>query len=169
MAPILDVIIRSSIIYLCIVLGIRLFGKREIAQLSIIDLVFILLISNAVQNAMVGDNTTVWGGIIAGGTLFILHYLLQTLFFKSRKLSELIQGDPIMLIYSGKVLHKHLTKAKISMDELEAAVREHGVQSIADVNLAVLETDGNISVLSEDYHHKTTKHRHGHKVIEQLS
>lgn len=155
---VLEIVLRSGIIYLFIVLAIRLFGKREVTQLSIIDLVFILLISNAVQNAMVGSNTTLLGGVVAAASLFAIHNLLEVLFFKSRRFSELIQGDPLMLIYQGKILTKHLQKARLSTGDLEAAVREHGVKEIKDVDLAVLEVDGAISVLSNSFRTKSRKH-----------
>lgn len=159
------IIFRSAIIYLFIILGIRVFGKKELSQLSVIDLVFILLISNAVQSAMIGSNTTLWGGIIAALTLFLVNYVFKNIFFKSKKLSELIQGSPLMLVYHGRVLEKHLKESRLSRDELEAAIREHGVESISDVDLAVLEVDGNVSVLSDQFRKITTRHRHAHKVI----
>ena len=159
------VALRSIIVYLFIVIAIRIFGKREITQLSVIDLVFILLISNSVQNAMVGPDTTLFGGLVAAGSLFIVNTVLGFLLFKSKKLSHILQGEDIMLIYNGKVLQKHLTQAGITMDELEEAVREHGVKAISEVNLAVLETDGNISVLSDNYYHKTVRKRRAHKII----
>jgi uncharacterized membrane protein YcaP (DUF421 family) len=160
------IIISSLIVYLFIITAIRIFGKREISQLSVIDLVFILLISNAVQNAMVGGNISyLVGGLIAAITLFIANYFLGELFFKSKTFSKLVQGEPLLLVYEGKVIKKHLEKAKISEDELEAAIREHGVANIGDVNLAVLERDGNISVLSDDYKHKTTKKREIDKIL----
>lgn len=163
----MEIILRSVIIYLFIVLGIRVFGKREITQLSVIDLVFVLLISNSVQNAMVGVDSSLWGGLIAATSLFVINLVLETLFFKSKRISHFFQGSPIMLIYEGKVIEKHLQKAKISIDELEQTVREHGVESVSDVNLAILEIDGNISVLSDNYKKKTVKRRHAHKVVSQ--
>lgn len=161
------VVLRSAIIYLFIVFGIRIFGKKELSQLSVIDLVFILLISNSVQNAMVGDNTTLWGGVIAALTLFLVNYLFKNIFFKSKKISEFIQGSPLMLVYHGKVVEKHMKEAKLSRDELDAAIREHGVEDIADVDLAVLEVDGNISVLSDQFRKMTIRHRHAHKAIQK--
>ena len=89
------VAVRSIAVYLFIVIAIRIFGKREITQLSIIDLVFILLISNAVQNAMVGPDTTLLGGIVAAGALFAINAVLGRLLFKSKKLSHLLEGWPI--------------------------------------------------------------------------
>ena len=165
MQDFLEIILRSIAVYLFIVVAIRIFGKREISQLSVIDLVFILLISNAVQNAMVGPNTSLLGGIIAAMSLFVINLLLQLLAFKSKTFNKLLEGDATMLIYKGKVLESHLKKAFMSHDELEEAVREHGVREIKDVDLAVLETDGNISVISDDYRHRTTRKRKSHKVV----
>jgi uncharacterized membrane protein YcaP (DUF421 family) len=165
MEAVLMIILRPAIIYLVIIFGIRIFGKKELSQLSVIDLVFILLISNAVQNAMVGENLTLWGGIVAALTLFVVNYAFKNIFLKSKKISELIQGSPLMLVYHGKVLQKHLKESRLSHDELEAAIREHGVENIEDVDLAVLEVDGNISVLSDQFRKVTTRHRHAHKVI----
>jgi uncharacterized membrane protein YcaP (DUF421 family) len=160
------IVISSLIVYLFIISAIRIFGKREISQLSVIDLVFILLISNAVQNAMVGgDIGYLIGGLVAAVTLFVANYFLGELFYKSKAFSKLVQGEPLMLVYEGKIIKKHLEKAKISEDELEAATREHGVAGVTDVNLAVLERDGNISVLSDDYKHKTKEKREINKIL----
>lgn len=165
MDTIVQIAVRSIVIYIFIVLAIRLFGKKELAQLSVVDLVFILLISNSVQNAMVGDNTSLLGGIAAAASLFLVNVILKNLFYRSKKLSQMFQGSPLMLIYHGKILKNHLDQAKISQDELEAAVREHGVQSTDQVDLAVLEVDGNISVLSENFRRKTVRKRRVHKII----
>ncbi|MCL4360359.1 DUF421 domain-containing protein [Patescibacteria group bacterium] len=165
MEPILGIVLRSVAVYIFIVLAIRFFGKKEIAQLSVVDLVFILLISNSVQNAMVGDNSTLLGGLVAATALFLINALFKILLFRSKKLNEFIQGSPLMLIYRGRVMVRHLKEAQISMDELEAAVREHGAAKISDVDLAVLEVDGNISVLSENFRRETVRRRRAHKVI----
>ncbi len=167
MIELLFIVFRSVIVYLFIVIAIRLFGKREITQLSVIDLVFILLISNSVQNAMVGPNNSLIGGIVAAGSLFAVNAILGYFIFKSKKLGGLIQGESLMLIYHGKLLKNHLEKALLTEDELKAAVREHGISSIEDVDLAVLETDGNISILSDNFQRKTIKKRTSHKVIEK--
>lgn len=160
----IEIILRTAVIYLVIIIGLRIFGKKELSQLSVTDLVFILLISNAVQSAMVGNDTSVLGGVIAALSLFVVNYLLKNVFYKSKRISEFFQGDPLMLVYHGKPIVEHMAKAKITMDELEAAIREHGVDTIKDVDLAVFEIDGNISILSKNFTHKT-KHRHHHKMI----
>ena len=151
--------IRSVIVYLFVILAIRLFGKKELTQLSVVDLVFILLLSNSLQAAMIGQNTTLVGGLIAAGSLFIVNWILKNLIYKSKKISETIQGSPILLVYQGKIFHKHLEKAQISLDELEASIREHGIKDISSVDLAILEVDGNISVLSSNFSRKTRKRR----------
>lgn len=159
MNPFIEIILRTAIIYLVIIVGLRVFGKKELTQLSIADLVFILLISNAVQSAMVGKDTSVLGGVIAALSLFVVNYLLKNVFYKSRRISEFFQGDPLMLVYHGKPIVEHMAKAKITMAELEAVIREHGVTDTKDVDLAVLEVDGNISVLSKGFTHKTKHER----------
>ena len=157
--------LKSITIYVFIVLAIRLFGKKELAQLSIIDLVFILLISNSVQNAMVGTDSTVLGGIAAATGLFVVNYVLKFLLKKYPNFSLAVQGAEIMLIYKGKVLTENLDRAMLTTEELDAAVREHGVENCAEVDLAILEVDGNISVLSKNFAHKTVRKRRAHKVL----
>lgn len=167
MGSIAEIVIRAVVIYLFVILAIRLFGKKELAQLSVIDLVFILLISNSVQASMVGGDTTLWGGMIAATALFVVNYLLKLLLFKSKTMSEIVQGKPLMLIYRGEVIHAHLSQAKITMEELEAAVREHGVESVRNIDLAILEVDGNISVLSKNFQRASVKKRKAHKALHQ--
>jgi len=159
------IIFSTFVIYLFIVIAIRLFGKKELAQLSVVDLVFILLISNAVQNAMVGPDSTLSGGLVAASTLFIVNYALKYLQYRFPKLNKAIEGDATMLIYQGKMIESHMKKAQITEDELMEAVREHGVISVKEVDLAILEIDGSISVLSNHYQKRTTKRRKSHKVV----
>jgi uncharacterized membrane protein YcaP (DUF421 family) len=156
------IIISSVSIYLFIIVAIRLFGKKELSQLSVIDLVFILLISNSVQNAMVGSNTTLLGGLAAAGALFITNYIFKQFLYRYPKFSKLVQGEAVMLIYNGNLSHKNIVKSKIT--EMEA-IREHGVSRIEDVDLAMLEVDGNISVLSHDFRNKTVKKRKSKQII----
>jgi uncharacterized membrane protein YcaP (DUF421 family) len=159
----LNIIVSSVAVYLFIIIAIRITGRKELAQLSVIDLVFILLISNAVQNAMVGPNTTLWGGLLAAGVLFVVNFVLKQLIFRFSGISRLLQGEEIMLIYNGVVNKKNIWRARLSMKEIEEAVREHGVSDIKDVNLAVLEVDGNISVLSGDFTKRTVNKRKARK------
>jgi len=157
----------TAAVYLFIVLAIRLFGKKELAQLSVVDMVFILLISNAVQNAMVGPDNSLSGGLVAALTLFLLNYILKYLQYRFPRMNKLIEGDAILLVFKGKVMDEQLRKAQISVDELLETIREHGVASVKEVDLAILETDGNISVLSHNYERRTVKHRKSHKIIQR--
>src|SRR5215475_14567835 len=95
---------KSIVIYLFILIAIRLFGKKELTQLSVIDLVFILLISNSVQNAMVGSDNSLQGGIIAAGSLFIINTILKYFLYRNKGFGKLLQGEPVMLIHEGKIV-----------------------------------------------------------------
>ena len=158
--PLAEVVLRSVAVYVFIVLAIRLFGKKELAQLSVVDLVFILLISNAVQNAMVGSDTTLAGGLIAALALFLTNFLFKKILFRNKKISEMVQGKSIVLVYQGKLLPENLLTAEIAEDEIEAAAREHGVEKISKVKLCMLEVDGNISIVSDDFANKTNHQSH---------
>ena len=147
----LNIALRALVVYFFIIIAIRVFGKKELAQLSVIDLVFILLISNAVQNAMVGPDATLTGGLVAAISLFAANYTLKRVLYKNKDINKFIQGEPMMLIYKGVPNIENCKKSEISMEELEAAVREHGSRDIQHVDLAMLEVDGNISVISEDF------------------
>jgi len=157
--PYLIIAGTSAAVYLFLIVAIRLFGKKEFSQLSTFDIVFILLISNAVQNSMISANFTFWGGIVSAVTLFIVNFLIKNIIYKIPKISEWVQGHPIMLIYEGKPIPDNMKKAKISVYELEEAAREHGIKAIEDVNLAVLELDGSISIVAEDYSNLIKKKR----------
>ena len=158
------IVISSAVVYIFIILFLRLFGKKELAQLSVVDLVFVLLISNAVQNAMVGENTTLWGGLTAAGTLFILNYALKLIMYFFPKLEKIVQGKDVLLVYKGKIKDENMRKTRITIEELEEAMREHGVSEIRKIDLAVLEVDGNISMISDDFKKQTsyTVHRRRH-------
>ncbi|NJD03933.1 MAG: DUF421 domain-containing protein [Ruminiclostridium sp.] len=161
----LQIIISCTVVYLFLIIAIRLFGKKELAQLSVVDLVFILLISNAVQNAMVGPDNSLAGGLVAAATLFAVNFLFKYLLYRFPKFGMFIQGEPILLVYKGRINRQNLRRARISDDELKEAIREHGVLLVEDVDLAVLEIDGNISILSDGYQKKTTKRHKSHKIV----
>jgi uncharacterized membrane protein YcaP (DUF421 family) len=163
----LKIAFSTTVVYFFIIFALRLFGKKELAQLTTVDLVFILLISNAVQNAMVGPNSTLSGGIVAACTLFVWDYMLKMILYKSPKLDDAIQGKAVLLIYKGYVNEENMRKTKLTFEELYEAVREHGVEEIKEVDLAMLERDGNISVLSDSFKKKTIKKRKTRKILKQ--
>ena len=146
-----EILIRVAIVYLVVLLGLRILGKREIAQLSVIDFVLVLLIANAVQNAMVGDDTSLLGGVVAASALFLVNFLIRLLILRKKRFNRLLEGEPVTLIYNGKMLHQNMRKVQITENELMAVIREHGVTDPAEVNLAILEVNGAISVLSHNY------------------
>lgn len=160
----IKIIISSVSVYFFIVIAIRFLGKKEISQLSLSDLVFILLISNSVQNAMVGSNSTLLGGLVAAGSLFIINHLLKVIEYHFPKFEHLVEGEPIILIYKGKINKKNLAKAKITYDELYEAIREHGVSSVKKVDMAIFEIDGSISIISNNFNKRTIKKKISPKI-----
>jgi uncharacterized membrane protein YcaP (DUF421 family) len=142
-----EIVLRTGIVYLFLVAAIRLSGKREVGQISVPELVVILIISNAVQNAMVGQNTSVAAGIVAVLTLLILDRVLDFLIDRSKRFRHMVEGEPRLLVRDGRMLTRALHEAKVRPDDLRAAVRNAGIASVDDVRLAVLETDGSISVI----------------------
>lgn len=157
--PWTDLVVRSAIVYAAVLLGFRVTGKRQIGQMAPFDLVLILLIANAVQNAMVGSDTSLWGGLIAAGTLLLLNLGTARLSDSFGFFRRLTEGEPVVLVSHGTVLTRALRHENIDREELDAALREHGVQSIEDVELAVLEIDGTISVVPGKEHVVRTRRR----------
>jgi len=146
----LDVALRTSVVYFALLIGLRLTGTRQLGQMSTFDLVLLLIIANAVQNAMVGPDTSLAGGLVAAGVLITWHRMIDWWRLRSRGISKLLTGEGIMLIHAGRILEEHCVRAGITHDELRQALREHGVASVQDVMLAVLEPDGAISVVRFD-------------------
>jgi len=145
--PAWNIALRTAVIYVVALVGLRLAGKREIGQMTVFDLVVLLLIANAVQNAMVGPDTSLTGGVLAAVVLLVLNTLLARLRLRWPRLRKLVEGSPTLLVLHGKVLSDHLRREGLDPDTLEAALREHGVANVADVEMAVLEIDGSISVV----------------------
>jgi uncharacterized membrane protein YcaP (DUF421 family) len=146
----LQIVLRTGAIYLLVLIGVRLSGKREVGQMTPFDLVLLLLLSNSVQNAMTGPDTSLAGGAVAACTLLILNYGLADLSGANRRFRRWIEGQPSLLVHDGKPLESHMAREHVSMDELNRAVREHGISCVDQVALAVLEVDGSISCLKYD-------------------
>lgn len=162
----LDIALRSATIYIVILLGLRLLGKKHVAQLSTIDLVLILLISNSVQNAMVGNDSSLLGGIVAAAALLLVNFILSRVFFRYQRFETLVEGVPTLLVHDGKAIGSHLQSEKITEEELERAIREHSIESVRDVKTAVMESDGTVSVIPKEgverridsFRHRRTKY-----------
>lgn len=148
--PVLNIVARTSIVYLALLVGLRLTGKRQVGQLTPFDLLLLLLLANAVQNAMVGPDTSVWGGLVAAGTLFAANGIVAMFARRSPAAARLVEGTPTILVRHGSVLAENLAQEGISREDLQRALREHGVEEMSAVRSAILEVDGSISVLKED-------------------
>ncbi|MGA2745263.1 MAG: YetF domain-containing protein [Candidatus Sulfotelmatobacter sp.] len=146
----LQIVLRTGVIYLLVLIGVRLSGKREVGQMTPFDLTLLLLLSNSVQNAMTGPDTSLLGGAVAASTLLILNYLVANVSGSNRRVRRLVEGEPSLLVHDGKVIDLHMAREHVSMDELNRALREHGISSCDQVALAVLEVDGSISCLKYD-------------------
>lgn len=143
----IEIVLRTAVIYAVVLIGVRLSGKREVGQMTPFDLTLLLLISNAVQNAMVGSDSSLLGGGVAAATLLVLNFAIAEVSGANRRFRKLVQGQPSLLVHDGQVIEAHMAKEHVSMDELQRALREHGIASYHDVALAVLEVDGSISCL----------------------
>ena len=147
---VLEIALRTTAVYVLVLVGIRLTGKREVGQMTPFDLTLLLLLSNSVQNAMTGPDTSLLGGAVAALVLLTLNFALAELSGMNRRFRKMVQGQPTLLIHNGECITSHLAREHVSMDELNRALREHGVACTADAALAVLEVDGSISVLKYD-------------------
>jgi uncharacterized membrane protein YcaP (DUF421 family) len=146
----LEIVVRTAVIYVIVLAGVRLSGKREVGQMTPFDLTLLLLISNAVQNAMTGPDTTLAGGIVAATTLLVMNYFVAEASGGNRRFRKFVQGQPSLLVHDGQVIASHMAKEHVSVDELQRSMREHGIATFHDVALAVLEVDGSISFLKYD-------------------
>ncbi len=138
---------RAAIVYIAILIGLRLMGKRELGQMTVFDLVVVLLLANAVQNAMVGADTSVQGGLVAAFVLLALNRIVAAARLHSGVWGRLLEGSPTVLVQEGQILDAAVRKEGLERAQVEMAMREHGVASVEDVQLAVMETDGSISIV----------------------
>jgi uncharacterized membrane protein YcaP (DUF421 family) len=169
--PYLDIIIRSVAVYFFMTIALRIFGKKELSQLNTADIILILLISNSVQNAMVGPDTSLIGGLIAALVLFSINFVIKKLTRRYKTLSNILLDKPEVLIHDGKLDFKALSRLDISDEELKEAMREHGIEFFKNVKLAMLEIDGTISIISEDQKNLKQTHykrKHNHKNLQKF-
>jgi uncharacterized membrane protein YcaP (DUF421 family) len=159
MNPYLDIVIRSVAVYFFMIIALRVFGKKQLSQLNTADVILILLISNSVQNAMVGNNTSLYGGIVAALALFVINFTFKKAMSKSEFIKNLVQDKPEILIHNGRIEFETIGRLGITNDELQEAMREHGVERYKDVKLSMFEIDGSISIISGDKNLKQTHHK----------
>jgi uncharacterized membrane protein YcaP (DUF421 family) len=141
---------KTAVIYVFLVVGLRLLGKRELGQMSVYDLVLIVVIANAVQNAMVGDDNTLGGGLVAAITLLLLNRAMTWLMLARPEVREWMIGSPVLIARDGKPLQDVMRREGLTREHLLAAMREHGIGSMEDVQMAVLEVDGAISIVPKE-------------------
>lgn len=157
--PLLEKILRPIIVYAFLVVSLRLSGKRELVQLNPFDLVVLLTLSNTVQNAIIGDDNSVSGGLIGASSLLLINYLVVRFLYDHRKLDQLVEGQADVLMDAGKVRTARLKKELITLSQLEAAARKQGFASLNDVDKCILEPGGTLAFIgkkpaSEDIRHQ---------------
>jgi uncharacterized membrane protein YcaP (DUF421 family) len=158
-APFWEIVYRSGIVYVAIVLGMRLTGARQLGQMTPFDLVLILLIANAVQNAMVGTDVTVLGGLTAAATLLVLNRAVAVATDRLPIFRRALEGEPVLLLNSGQLLEKAIQRVGLSDDMVMQAMREHGFDDLQKIHAAVLEVDGTISIVPNEGPRVRTRRR----------
>ena len=148
--PWYEILVRTFVVYLTVLVLLRLAGKRELGQMTPFDLVVILVIANAVQNAMTGGDNSLIGGILAAATLTIVNIAVGRWGSRVPFFRRLVASEPTLLLRDGKPLQEALDKERIDVEELEMAARQHGIGDLKDVIAAVLEEDGSISIIPKD-------------------
>ena len=143
----IEVVARTGAVYAFLFVVLRVMGKREISQFTPFDLVLLLILANAVQNAMVGTNSSLAAGFAAALTLLSLNFLLNLLLARQVRLRHWLEGVPTLLLRHGRVEWPALRREHLDIEELMTAIREHGIETAQEVDLAILELDGSISVI----------------------
>jgi uncharacterized membrane protein YcaP (DUF421 family) len=167
--PVAEKILRPVAVYFFLILGLRLAGKRELAQLNPFDLVVLLTLSNTVQNAIIGDDNTITGGIIGASTLLLVNYLVVRFLYRHRKIDRFVEGESCVLIENGKIQEHQLTREVLTRQELEAAAHKQGFGSLREVEKAVLEPGGTISFTAKKPAPEETRHQEILQRLDQLS
>jgi uncharacterized membrane protein YcaP (DUF421 family) len=143
-------ILRSVVVYLFILLAFRFTGKRQVGQLTPFDLIVLLIISNVVQNALIGNDNSLGGGILGAATILVLNFLVVDLTFRFKPARRLLEGEPTLLVHNGRVLRHNMDREKIAQEDLLSALRQNGVADVEKVRFAVLEENGQISVIPKN-------------------
>jgi uncharacterized membrane protein YcaP (DUF421 family) len=148
--PILEKILRSTVIYLFILLAFRFTGKRQVGQLTPFDLVVLLILSNVVQNAVIGNDNSLGGGILGAVTILVLNWMVVEISYRFKPARRLLEGQPALLVHNGKIIQENLKNERITLEDLQAALRRSGVGEVHQVRYAVLEENGQISVIPKE-------------------
>jgi uncharacterized membrane protein YcaP (DUF421 family) len=167
--PWAEKVIRPILVYGFLVIGLRLAGKRELAQLNPFDLVVLLTLSNTVQNAIIGDDNSVTGGVLGAATLLLLNYIVVRLLYGHAHLEELIEGAPDVLIAGGQVQHANCRRELISLSDLQSAAHRQGVGTLDEVETAVLESGGTITFIAKTPTVESVQHDEVMRRLDQIA
>jgi uncharacterized membrane protein YcaP (DUF421 family) len=148
--PVGEKIVRSLVVYLFLLVMFRLLGKREVAQMTVFDLIVLLILSNVLQNAMIGPDNSVIGGLIGATSILAINWVVGRAAFSSRWFERTVEGVPILLVHGGQLIDQNMRRVGISREELLSDLRSEGVFALQDVRAAVLEPSGKLSVLKSD-------------------
>ena len=157
--PVLEKVLRTLVVYVFLLVGLRLAGKRELGQLNAFDLVVLLLLSNTVQNAIIGNDNSLVGGLIGAVVLLALNYLIVRFLYTHRRLDRLVEGNPDILIRNGHVLKKHLDRELITVEELAAAARRQGIEKLEEVQVCRIEVGGALTFVAKAPSTDERRHR----------
>ena len=145
---ILEKIIRPILVYLFLIISLRLAGKRELAQLNPFDLVVLMTLSNTVQNAIIGNDNSLLGGLIGAATLLGMNYVVVRFLYNHEAIDRFVEGSPDVLIENGQIYHHKLKKELITLTELEEAAHKQGFASLEEIERAVLESGGTLTFIA---------------------
>jgi uncharacterized membrane protein YcaP (DUF421 family) len=152
-----EIVLRTAVVYVVVLLLLRLAGKRELGQMSTFDLTVILLVANAVQNAMVGPDTSLLGGVTAAIVLIVINFAIAVGSVRVPRLQWLVEPPPTALVRNGAIDRRAMRRELVTREELDTAMREHGVDDLGKIRLATLEADGNISIVTQDEPKRRTR------------
>ncbi|TMA47042.1 MAG: DUF421 domain-containing protein [Deltaproteobacteria bacterium] len=171
--PVLEKVLRPLFVYAFLVVGLRLAGKRELAQLNPFDLVVLLTLSNTVQNAIIGDDNSVTGGILGATTLLAVNYFVVRFLYGHERLERLVEGEADVLIEGGQIRFDRLRKELVTLPELESAAHKQGFASLDEVDRAVLEPGGTLAFFGKKPNPEATRHaevtRRLDRILEELA
>lgn len=157
--PVLEKIIRPVIVYLALIIGLRLAGKRELAQLNSFDLVVLLMLSNTVQNAIIGDDSSITGGLIGAATLLATNFLIVRFVYRNGKIEQLVEGSEDVLMENGKINQVNMDREMISLTDLEIAAHRQGFNALSEIDCAVLEPEGGVSFIAAKPEPEVARHQ----------
>jgi uncharacterized membrane protein YcaP (DUF421 family) len=146
----LEKFLRAFLVFAFLVVALRLGGKRELGQINLLDLAVLLLASNALQNAMIGDDNSLIGGVVGATTLFAANYVFARLVFRSRRASRILEGSPTILLEHGRLHERALRSEAITVEELHGAALERGFEALSDVDMIVLEPNGHLAIMGRE-------------------